>query len=133
VWESGGSRVQRDWVANAGPGVRARTVDSEGGLEWIRVSFCVRDCRRKCSHLSHGHPLSECRVSCEPRWAHGQDEYDTRSLAAFHLGSGLGQSWKVNRTAWAVRLDVGVSASRVDSQRDGTAWEHDDVCRDVVG
>jgi len=86
------------------------------GSACLSVSETVAISASSClNNLSRGRLLSECRVSCDPRWAHGQEvECDVRSLAAVHLGSGLGQSWKVNRTVSAVLLDVEVSISCVD-------------------
>ena len=116
-WESSAARLggQRGTKRASPP------VDSEGGLERIRVSFCVRDCRRKCSHLSHGHPVSSVECPVSP----GGDMVRTSMIHAvwqrFIWAVGSGRARKSIETAWAVRLDVGVSASGVDSQRDSTA------------
>ena len=88
--------------------MRARTIDSAGGLERTTACLlCQRLLLRVLDTLSHGHPLSECRVSC---------------LAAVHLDSGLGQSWKVDKTVSTstALLDMGASGLSTSNLTDST-------------
>ena len=121
MWESGGSRVQQDWVANVGPSVRALRLTQKAGWSGsacLSVSETVVASAPTCP-MAILFPSVECPVSP------GGDMVRTSMIHAvwqrFIWAVGSGRARKSIETAWAVRLDVGVSASGVDSQRDSTA------------